>query len=120
MPITKKTKGDKEKSKAPLKNKLKDLLNNINEKTNSDDVLVLNTEHASKLTEKRNEIIETIKREDLESIRDLARKVDRDPKNVLEDVRLLFKLDIIDVEKEGGRKIPEMAHDSVIFYDEIV
>lgn len=120
MPITKKTKEGKEENKDPLKQNLKDLMYKINKKTDSDDVLILKSKHASQLTDKRKEILETIKEEKVESIRDLARKVDRDPKNVLEDVRLLFKLNIIDVQKKSGKKIPKIAHDSIIFYDEIV
>ncbi|MFB6099899.1 MAG: hypothetical protein ABEK16_01370 [Candidatus Nanohalobium sp.] len=66
------------------------------------------------MTEKRIEIIETIREEEIESKRDLARKLDRDIKSVSRDLDVLWKYGIVDYREEGNRKIPEITADKII------
>lgn len=67
------------------------------------------------LTEKRIELINKIREEDqIESKRDLARKLDRDIKAVSRDLDTLWKYGIIDYTKEKNRKIPELTADKII------
>lgn len=79
-----------------------------------EDVLFIDLEDARKvLTEKRLEIIETIRDEDIESIRDLARKLDRQENVVHDDLMLLFEEGIIDFEEEANRKMPVLRHENI-------
>ena len=57
-------------------------------------------------TEKRMQILHAIMEEHPKSIRGLAERLDRDIKNVFEDLRLLQKANIIDFIKEGRCKRP--------------
>lgn len=67
------------------------------------------------LTEKRIEIIETIREEEIESKRDLARKVDRDISVVSKDLKTLWKYGVIEYgEGKNRRKIPELSADKII------
>jgi len=66
------------------------------------------------LTEKRIEIIETVQEEEVESINDLARKLDRDPSIVTRDLELLKRYGIIDFKKEGNRKVPVRTAEKVV------
>ena len=58
------------------------------------------------LTEKRMELLRTIKKRHPTSISELADFLDRDIKNVFDDLRLLNKLDIIKFVRIGKRKRP--------------
>jgi predicted transcriptional regulator len=79
-----------------------------------EDVLFLSLVDARRvLTEKRLEIIQTIKDEEIESIRGLARKLDRKENIVYEDLRLLFEEGVIDFEDEGNRRIPVLRHENI-------
>lgn len=79
-----------------------------------EDVLFIDLEDARKvLTEKRLEIIETIRDEDIESIRALARKLDRQENVVHDDLMLLFEEGIIDFEEEANRKMPVLRHENI-------
>lgn len=78
------------------------------------DVLFLNLEDARRvLTEKRLEIIETIKSEEIRSIRELAREVERKENVVYDDLKLLFEEGVIDFEEESNRKIPVLRHKNI-------
>ncbi|MDY6774183.1 MAG: transcriptional regulator [Candidatus Nanohaloarchaea archaeon] len=66
------------------------------------------------LTQKRIEIVETLREEDFESMRGLARELERDIKSVSRDLDVLWEHDIIEYRREGGRKIPELEHDRII------
>lgn len=72
------------------------------------DFLILDREAAEKvLTEKRMELVETIREQEPASIHELARLVDRDPAAVHRDLQILRENMVIDVEEgEGGRKKP--------------
>ena len=53
------------------------------------------------LTMKRQELIKVVMESHPSSIRDLANKLNRDVKNVFNDVKLLNSLKIISLEREG-------------------
>lgn len=107
------------KTKKNGKKRFKEFARKLEEK-GYEDILILDKEHAKRITPKRQELINVIKKEEIKSIRNLARKVDRDPNNVLDDIKILFELDVINVEKKGRRKIPKMAHKSIALLEEIV
>lgn len=78
------------------------------------DFYVISRENARRLlTEKRIEIIEKLKEKEVESVRDLSRKLGRDVKQVSEDLELLCQMSIIEYSKEGNRKIPELKHQKI-------
>ena len=80
-----------------------------------EDVLVTDRETAKKvLTEKRQELIARIREEDIESVRDLARDLDRDVSGVSRDLDLLFTADIVEFKTDGQRKIPRLKHETVV------
>ncbi|MBY6294008.1 hypothetical protein GLU60_01310 [Nanohaloarchaea archaeon H01] len=66
------------------------------------------------LTEKRMELIKTIREEEISSQRDLSRKVDRNIKSVSTDLEILWKHGVINYRKEENRKIPEISADKII------
>lgn len=76
------------------------------------DSIILRHESARKiLTTQRKRIIEEIKNEPKpESIRGLAKKLERDPAAVQRDLNLLYKYNIIEYEKEGNKKQPQLKH----------
>lgn len=79
-----------------------------------EDVLFLNHDTARKvLTEKREEIIKTIKNEEVESIRDLSRKLGRKENVVYEDLGILFEAGVIGFEKLKNRKKPVLRHKNI-------
>ena len=66
------------------------------------------------LTPRVLDLIEAIRREDPSSINETARVVDRDVKNVHEELGRLARLGIVFFEDEGQRKRP------VVWFDELV
>lgn len=60
------------------------------------------------------ELIEVIRREEPESINEAARAVDRDVKNVHDELTRLARIGIIYFEEEGRRKRP------IVWFDEVV
>jgi len=66
------------------------------------------------LTPRALELIEAIRREEPASINETARVVDRDVKNVHEELSRLAQLGIIFFEQDGQRKRP------VVWFDELV
>ena len=80
-----------------------------------DDVLVLRRETAEEvLTEKRMELVAEIANDDVPSMRELARRVDRDISIVSRDLDVLFEAGVIDFEQEGRSKRPVLAHENVM------
>ncbi|MDY6768741.1 MAG: transcriptional regulator [Candidatus Nanohaloarchaea archaeon] len=80
-----------------------------------DNILVLTPEAAADVTtEKRMELISTIRANDVRSIRGLARTVDRKENVVHEDLQILFRKGVVDFEEEGNRKIPVIPHDKIL------
>jgi len=66
------------------------------------------------LTPRVLDLIETVRRESPESINETARVVDRDVKNVHEELHRLARLGLVCFEEEGQRKRP------VVWFDELV
>ena len=67
------------------------------------------------LTEKRLELLKTIKHKKPSSIYELSRILNRDLKNVLQDVAYLADLGIVKVEETKDKKIPSVAYDRIAF-----
>ena len=66
------------------------------------------------LTEKRIELIEIIRQRHPNSIRELSRLLDRDVKNVFDDLLLLQKNSFIKLEQVGRNKKPEVIIKKII------
>jgi len=83
------------------------------------DVLVLRRENGRDiLTESRLELVGYLERrgDEVESVRDLARSLDRDKGAVSKDLRRLAELDVVGYEGDGDgeAKRPVLKHDLVI------
>ena len=67
------------------------------------------------LTHKRISLLETLREENTCSKRDLARKLDRDIKNVSNDLNILWKYSIISyTDGEGTSQIPVISENRII------
>ena len=66
------------------------------------------------LTEKRIELMTAIIRYKPSSIRELADEIDRDIKNVFDDLKILQELDFVDFVCEGRRKRPIVKKKKII------
>jgi len=66
------------------------------------------------LTEKRVQILRTIRKSEPCSIRELAKIVDRNISNVFEDLKLLDNFDLIDFIQDGRKKKPVIKHETII------
>lgn len=79
-----------------------------------ENVLVLQRATAERvLTDKRMEIVEKVTTDDVSSVRDLARQLDRDVSIVSRDLDVLFEAEVIDFEQHGRSKMPILAHENV-------
>jgi predicted transcriptional regulator len=79
------------------------------------DVLTLRRETAAEvLTEARIELVDIISREEVESVRDLARRAERDVSIVSRDLDVLFEAGIIEYEQDGRAKQPVLASETVL------
>jgi len=77
-------------------------------------VQVLSLESAERvLTPKRRELIEVLRTEDIDSVRDLARAVSRDKGQVSRDLGVLAEHSIINYEEEGRAKRPYLVQDHI-------
>jgi predicted transcriptional regulator len=65
------------------------------------------------LTERRIETIEAIMTEEPDSIRELARILDRGLREVHEDVEMLSSRGIVDLVEDGRAKKPRISYDNV-------
>jgi predicted transcriptional regulator len=80
-----------------------------------DDIVILRRETAEKvLTKKRTELLEQIATGEIESVRHLARQVDRDLSIVSRDLRVLAEAEVINFEQDGRAKRPVLAHENVL------
>lgn len=79
------------------------------------DFLILDREQAERvLTEKRMELVETVREQEPGSIKELAELVDRDPGAVHRDLQVLWEYMVLDVEEgEKGAKKPIIRHSHV-------
>jgi len=83
--------------------------------TGLEDVHVVNRRTAREvLTEERERLLAEIKRGEAQSVRELARHLDRNVSIVSRDLDVLFEADIIDFEQDGRAKKPVLAHDTVL------
>jgi predicted transcriptional regulator len=67
------------------------------------------------LTERRLDLLKTIKDKKPSSVYELARILNRDLKNVLQDVSYLEEIGIIAVTKAGDKKVPRFNYDRISF-----
>jgi len=66
------------------------------------------------LTDRRLELLETIKHEQPESVRDLARMVDRDKGAVSRDLATLCEAAVVTYEENGRAKRPVLAQEHLV------
>ena len=78
-------------------------------------VQVLSLESAERvLTPKRRELIEVLRSEDIESVRDLARRVGRDKGQVSRDLGVLAEHGVISYEEDGRAKRPYLIQEHIV------
>jgi predicted transcriptional regulator len=79
-----------------------------------EDSLVLRRETAERvMSDERARIIEELRDDDVRSIRELARRLDRDAGAVKRDLDVLFECDVIEYDKKGARKAPRLKYENV-------
>lgn len=80
-----------------------------------DGVQVISFESAEKVfTPKRRELIKTLRTQDVESVRDLARRVDRDKGQVSRDLGVLAEHSVISYDEEGRAKRPYLTQEHIV------
>jgi predicted transcriptional regulator len=72
------------------------------------------------LTPRRLELIRSLMEAPADSIRDLADRLDRDIRQVHDDVQLLNEYRIVQFEEEGGAKKPFVPYETVTIEVELV
>ena len=65
------------------------------------------------LTEKRLELLKAIKDKKPASVYELARMVNRDIKNVLQDLSYLQELGLVEITETRDKKIPHVGYDKI-------
>ncbi len=79
-----------------------------------EDSLVLRRETAERvMSEERARILEELRDDDVRSIRELARRLNRDAGAVKRDLDVLFECDVIEYDEKGARKAPRLKYDNV-------
>lgn len=80
-----------------------------------DDVLTLRRETAERvLTEKRVDLLAAVAEDSADSVRGLARNLDRDVSVVSRDLDVLYDANVVDFETNGRAKRPVLAHENVL------
>lgn len=80
-----------------------------------DGVNVLSHESAERvLTERRRELVAVLDRDEVASVRDLARRVERDKAQVSRDLGVLAEHAVVDFEETGREKRPYLANDHLV------
>jgi predicted transcriptional regulator len=69
------------------------------------------------LTDKKIEILEALNQDEFDSIRELVEYVERDKKNVSEDLQELALHRIIEINRNGKAKKPELKHNDIKIRD---
>ncbi len=78
-------------------------------------VQVLSHESAERvLTGKRRELVDVLAREEVESVRGLARRLGRDKGQVSRDLKVLAEHGVVDFDESGRAKRPYLQHDHVV------
>jgi predicted transcriptional regulator len=67
------------------------------------------------LTEKRMELLKTIKDKKPASVYELAKILHRDIKNVLQDITYLQEVGLVNVTETRDKKIPRVRYDKIAF-----
>lgn len=80
-----------------------------------DDIVVLQRETAERVfTEKRSQLVERIAEDDVTSVRDLARKTERDVSIVSRDLEVLAEAEVVEFVEDGRAKRPVLAHENIV------
>jgi predicted transcriptional regulator len=66
------------------------------------------------LDEHREEILDHLRDHEVDSVSQLADDLGRDTGNVSRDLQVLADRGIVNMEKEGRAKVPELVHDLVV------
>lgn len=78
-------------------------------------VQVLSFESAERvLTPKRRELIETLRTHDVDSVRELARRVDRDKGQVSRDLGILAEHGVVSYDEQGRAKRPYLVQEHIV------
>lgn len=67
------------------------------------------------ITEKRLQLLKTIKDKRPASVYELAKLVGRDIKNVLQDIAYLKEIGLVDITETKDKKIPHVSYDRIAF-----
>jgi len=93
---------------------LKEMSKRMEELSNAIFINPLSEDFFEAFTRKRLELVKSIMDEEPNSIRELAKRVDRNIKNVFEDLQLLNNLKIIEFINEGRCKKPVIKKRTII------
>ena len=79
------------------------------------DTLMLSRESASEiLTDPRLELIDRLRSDPVDSVRELAAELDRDKAGVSRDLARLAALDVVEYDAVGRAKRPRLKHETVL------
>jgi predicted transcriptional regulator len=81
----------------------------------TEDILELGEDELSKLTPRRMELMDQMSRHRADSINELAIKVERDIKNVYNDLKTLESLGFVRLVKDGRRLVPDLLVKEITF-----
>jgi predicted transcriptional regulator len=82
--------------------------------TDLEDVHILRRDTAERvLTKERMRLLEKIETGELDSVRDLARCVDRNVSIVSRDLKILYEAEVIEYESSGRARRPVLAHENI-------
>ena len=81
----------------------------------TEDILELSKDEISKLTPRRLELMDQISRHRVDSINELATTINRDVKNVYNDLKTLESLGFVRLVKEGRRLVPDLLVKEITF-----
>lgn len=80
----------------------------------SEDLILLDPESYSEVaTEKRIEIIEALRKRNYGSKKELAEDLERDIKNIHEDLEILRRNSVVEMERNGKKVSPSLKHKHV-------
>lgn len=79
-----------------------------------EEIISYSEKSLSVLTHKRVYLMEYLSKNEVKSIQDLADALNRDYKNVYDDVKVLFDNGLIDLDKVGKRRIPILTADNIL------
>jgi len=80
-----------------------------------EDILEFGGNELSKLTPRRMELMDQISRHRVDSINELAIRIERDVKNVYNDLKTLESLGFVRLIKEGRRLVPDLLVKEITF-----